>query len=639
MEKQTFAIKIALLICAALYPALKSHAKPTKTPVRVAVWDTGPSTTKRLTSDQWAQKDGWERKTGRQKASAFLGDAVMSNGRVLAVLCKQGVSVDVYGIGGDEPILRAQLRLQSLAGDPATRLKRVVLVENTRAAVRLEATFQTTRDDSITAGFRLKRGGIFVEARPGPGAGGLRVESPGRFVVLPDFFADDILIDAAKIPVAKTEIPSENLLMHLTGDGNAIAMCVFENSDQDVRVTFEEEGGHRYISGSEIRFGEQRKIWVALLESPGIWHAFDVMDDDGGKIKPLSWRTPFAAQWRVDFSRQNDLVDSWEMVFPTKDRNGYVKASWLPSSPNGGVTSKTASGEVDVDAYQQGGPASERLGLDRKRWTTVLGRFEYPCWTDHDGQGHVQPLKHDKLTFAGPGVIYPINRLPGTPIDQFTAVDVLRDTLGVGPCEYILKVESQQQDHVGRATCHVRRLLNEIYENKQQKDKRLDIETYLSDGMDFVKHIRQRISEYIQFGHEMHDYLDSQKKAHPELEESLSELESIVGELDERLEARRNGIKTISYVAQLNDGFRDDLLSYDGPDTLDRLKAYTDRLTQVGGEQDELVGECRWIVRSLRQRAALAMATDPRFADIAREIRARTQLVLLKPAAYEGARH
>ena len=181
---------------------------------------------------------------------------------------------------------------------------------------------------SITAGFRLKRGGIFVEARPGPGAGGLRVESPGRFVVLPDFFADDILIDAAKIPVAETEIPSENLLMHLTGDGNAIAMCVFENSDQDVRVTFEEEGGHRYISGSEIRFGEQRKIWVALLESPGIWHAFDVMDDDGGKIKPLSWRTPFAAQWRVDFSRQNDLVDSWEMVFPTKDRNGYVKASW-----------------------------------------------------------------------------------------------------------------------------------------------------------------------------------------------------------------------------------------------------------------------------------------------------------------------
>jgi hypothetical protein len=33
------------------------------------------------------------------------------------------------------------------------------------------------------------------------------------------------------------------------------------------------------------------------------------------------------------------------------------------------------------------------------------------------------------------------------------------------------------------------------------------------------------------------------------------------------------------------------------------------------------------------------MAVDPNFSEIGKEIRARTQQVLLKPSAYEGARH
>ncbi len=256
--------------------------------------------------------------------------------------------------------------------------------------------------------------------------------------------------------------------------------------------------------------------------------------------------------------------------------------------------------------------------------------------------GYIQPIKHKRredVMFRGPAVIYPINRLPETPIDTFTTVDVMRGTLGVGPCEYLLNVEGQKQDHVGRATCHVRRLLNEIYQNKQQKSKQKEIDIYLNDALDFVKHIRDRINLYIKFGREMTDYLAEQKKNHPDLEKPLTEMENIVAQLDERLSARQEGIKSVEYVVALNDGFRKTLLKYDGPDSLTRLKKFTDALTGVGGSQDGLVGECRWIVRALRQRAALTMAVDPRFAEIAKEIRTRTQVVLLKPSAYEGARH
>ncbi len=609
-------------------------------PARIEVWDTKSPLANRLSSADWTAKDAWEQKARNQKAPSFQGDAVMSNGRILVVVRKRASAADVYSVASAEPVQRVQLRLQTLKGTPAARLQRVALVENTRSAVRLETVYETDEGDSVSASFRLKRGAVALEASPGAGAGRLRVDVSVRYVVLPDFFADDILIDATKIPVASAEIPSENFLLHMTGEGNSIAMCVFENRDQDVQVTFAGEGDRRIATGSDIRFGKDGKVWVALLEGPGIWHAFDVKEEDAGQIMPLEWKMPFAAQWRTDFTRRNELTDSWEMLYPAKDGDGYIKPTWLPGA-SGGKPSVTATGEIDNDAYKAGGPASNRLGPERKRWITVLGRYSYPCWTDKEQMAHVQPLKHkrDDLMFRGPAVIYPINRLPQTPIDTYTTVDVVRGTLGVGPCEYLLSVEGQRQDHIGRATCHVRSLLNVIYENKQQTSQRKDIENYLGDALDFVKHIRNRIDLYIEFGGEMTKYLAAQKKAHPELSKPLTEMEQIVGQLDDRLSDRRDGIKSVEYVVKLNDGFRKNLLNYDGPDSISRLKQYTDSLTKVGGSQDGLVGECRWIVRTLRQRAALAMAVDPRFAETAKEIRARTQKVLLKPSAYEGARH
>ena len=635
-DRSLFGMQGMLLVIALLLSSTASGDVVQSSQGRIAVWDTRRPSARRMSSANLIEKTGWELISLNQTAASFRGDAVMTNGRILAVLRKQDSAVEVFS---DSGVYRVRLRLRTGSGEPAAHLERVALIENTRAAARVETVYRTAKGSTITSRFRIKKGGVSVEVEPGSGAGLLTIESPGRYVILPDFFADDILIDATEIPVPVIEAPSESFLLHLTGDGNAITMCVFENREQDVKVTLSEEDGQRIVTGSQIHFGDSRKIWVALLEAPQIWHALEIKDEDAKKLMPLDWKMPFAAQWRVDFTRRNDLTDSWEMLLPAKDGPGYVKPSWLPGGPQGGQPSRTASGEIDVDAYKMGGPASNRLGPDRKRWITVLGRYEYPCWSDKAGRGYLQPLQHKKLTFRGPAVIYPINRLPETPIDTYTTVDVVRETLGVGPCQHLLDVERQRQDHVGRATCHVRRLLNEIYKSGQQKSKRQEIETYLGDAMDFVTHIRDRIDLYFEFGREIRNDLVEWKKTSPEFEGRLTELEKIAMELDERMEARREQIKSPEFVAKLNENFRKDVLDYEGPDALKRLEKYTRALTQVGGSQDGLVGECRWIVRALRQRAALMMAVDPTFAAIATEIRAKTQKVLLKPSAYEGARH
>jgi hypothetical protein len=92
-------------------------------------------------------------------------------------------------------------------------------------------------------------------------------------------------------------------------------------------------------------------------------------------------------------------------------------------------------------------------------------------------------------------------------------------------------------------------------------------------------------------------------------------------------------------VIDLTDRFRKTVLDDEGDDALKKCTAITHAIVDVGGNQDELVGECRNAVKVLRERAGLAMAANPRAADVARELRDRTQKVLRNAASYEAPRH
>jgi hypothetical protein len=111
--------------------------------------------------------------------------------------------------------------------------------------------------------------------------------------------------------------------------------------------------------------------------------------------------------------------------------------------------------------------------------------------------------------------VYPINRVKSTPPDQFTALDLMRSTLGVGPCEYILDVEGQKENFKGAYTCSVRDRMTEIYDKGLQKAKKAEIEKMLGEGLDFVNHIRGRIEVYIAFGKECGPSSRSRRRATP----------------------------------------------------------------------------------------------------------------------------
>ncbi len=586
-----------------------------------AAWDTGQASAAPLSPEQVEAKTGWTVIARDQAQAAFKGDAVVSNGRILAVARKQGGGVEVYSLAAGNAVSRARLVLQGPGGDASARLERAALTENGKGGAVLEVSYKSSKGVALTAKFRLKRGDVSVETTPVAGVEKLRVECPTRFAVLPDFFADDVLIDARKIPIASAEVPSENFLMHLAGAGESIALAISEGREQEMRITLSGEGEKRTITGSEIAFGGKKRIWLALLEGPGIWHSVDLKKEDSQKVIPLEWKMPFVAQWRVDFSRPNDLVDGWDMLLQNKKGHDYIKPAWF------------------------GGPAEDVNDATRRRFTEVLGFFPYPAWSDPERRGYLQPLEITtrtkfitQLTYQGPVVIYPLNRLKETPPEAFTVIDVARNALGMGPCEYVLDLENQKQEYKGLATCNTREKLLEIYQKGEQKAKRAEVEKYLDDVVLFVKHIRGRITQYVDFGHKVREYLAAQKKAHPELKDPITELKKIAEEVDARFQEREERIQSPSRVEAMNADFRKAVLEADGPEALERCKKYSDDLVRIGGNQDKLVSECRWVARTLRQRAGLMVAVDPRMDAIANEVRARSQEVLLKPSWHERAR-
>ena len=399
--------------------------------------------------------------------------------------------------------------------------------------------------------------------------------------------------------------------MQLVGDGDAVVLSVSADRGDNFRIGLSGEGKDRVVARSEIPYGKAAKTWVAVIEGPGVWHQRDVAKDEAGKIVEVGWKMPCPAQWRVDWRRADGLTDSWEMLLQ-RAGGQFDKPGWF------------------ADA--------QTVPADRKRWTTVFGSIQYPCWIDKEGQGWFQPLK-EHVSFQGPSLIYPINRVKGTPLGTFTVADIMRATLGVGPCEYILDLEGQTTWYKGRATCSTRDVLRGIYSRKEQKAKRAEVEKALDNVVLFVKVMRARIEQYVDWSHTMLAYLDTQKKAHPELADFFADMEAATKKIEANVDRRRAEIKTPQYVVDLTDKFRKELLDDESDGAFPKVKEITEQIVGVGGNQDELTGESRLAVKVLRQKAGLAMAGNPRTAEIAREIRKRCQEIMRNGSSYESPRH
>jgi len=317
----------------------------------------------------------------------FAGSPVLMNDKIVAVLGKDSPELDLYSrqISG----VKFCATLQPVCDGGATfRRTGVAIRQNSRSAVEIEVEFRSPRNQLRKITYELAAGAAFVKTTAGEGVERLRVKAPCRFAILPDFFGDDILVDAAAIPVSRAELPSENFLLHMIPGGNMIVMTVSESRDADIAVTLSDRGP-RQIVASDVSYGKKPRIWIAVLADRGIWHEHAVALADADKTIGLEWKMPFPALWRVDWSTADKMTESWEMLLQQPDGK-YVMQGWFGQNEAEGQSFGKEFGPRD---WNKPG---------RKRWNPVLGGFSFPTWIERDGRGWLQPLKERRYAEGGP---------------------------------------------------------------------------------------------------------------------------------------------------------------------------------------------------------------------------------------------
>jgi hypothetical protein len=565
----------------------------------------------------------------------FTGCPVLVTDKIAAVVGQDSAEVAVYSRHAAGMTLCATLQ-PVCDGIAEFRRTGIAIRQNSRSAVAIEVEFRTPRGQLRHITYELSAAAAFVKTTAGEGVERLRVKAPCRFAVLPDYFGDDILVDAAAIPAARADLPSENFLLHMIPGGDLIVMTVSEAREDDIAVALS-AGPPRQIAASDISYGKKPHIWVAVMADRGIWHEHRVALTDADKTIELKWKMPFPALWRVDWSTVDKMTESWEMLLQQPDGK-FVMQGWFGQNEAEGQSFGSEFGPRD---WNKPG---------RKRWNPVLGAFSFPTWIQSDGSGWLQPLKERRyaeggpiFNFAGPVVVYPLDRAMTapfiTPLDKLTVVDLVRMTLGVGPCQYILDLEGQKRNSQGVATCYARDVINAIYKEGSQLQNRAEIERQLDAAVAFISNVRQRIDLYVQFGREMRGYLEQQKRRDPRSAAFCDELLAITRRLDQMFEQKRTGIRTPAFARQCAEDFRQKLLTSTEKDAYRRCEAEMAAFTSIGGAQDGLVASCRMIVKTLRQRAGLALAMNPELKDVAAEVRTRTQAMLRNPTPYEAPRH
>jgi hypothetical protein len=168
-------------------------------------------------------------------------------------------------------------------------------------------------------------------------------------------------------------------------------------------------------------------------------------------VRALGWTMPYPAQWRVDFApNKGGMARSSEMVapYPVKGAGSVMKGprdvQWKFIKPKYRWLS---DGEKAEDRARR----FEAAQAFRKTGGEELPASLGTCWVDEQGHGFIRPKNEEYAVVA-----YPLDRGDrgrGTPLTAFTVTDLVRATLGVGPCEYILDVKGQRLATPGVYTC------------------------------------------------------------------------------------------------------------------------------------------------------------------------------------------
>lgn len=526
----------SIVLCAA---AASLPAGQARSPL-ARLFDTGSRSKEPLSADALTRKAGWKLIPEGNVTHRFSGEAVLWNGSLAVVVRPKGGDIEVYSIAAGAR-LRASVTCAAGRSSTAAGLTKLDIVENAPSAVTVAATFGAPASAAIK--LRLTTGVSILEIQAPRRASTLNVVTRARYVVVPDFFADDMVFgpDAP----ASVPLPAENFFLNLVDGGSAIVMCVWQPRRLGASATIVKSTKGAYRCSSRIDCAGGKSVWLAFLEGSGIWH--EGPRHSGLKRDKSGWKPPFPAKWRCSQVKRTGFASSWD----------------LAPAP----TTKPSSGKID-----------------------------------------------------GPVVVYPIDRVLATPLTVYCPTDVLRNTLGVGPCEHILTTEGLATPS-NPTPDNVMTWVQRQFKRKRGRASAEEVRKRLREMTEHVGRARARIGQYGDLAGAVLAICREKSPLPPAAAGLSTTAERIRKTVEEGLQAAGPSQRVAALAGEVLA-----LIPKEGAaGECERLAA---QLRAIGAAQSRTLSKCRMAACWLRQQCVMAARRDRKISALTEKIQDRVERVL-----------
>ncbi|HLY10767.1 MAG TPA: hypothetical protein VKW04_15800, partial [Planctomycetota bacterium] len=440
-----------------------------------------------------------------------------------------------------------------------------------------------------------------------------------------------------------------------------------------VDLLFTGEGNARRVSASRIEF-QKKPVYVGILEHPGLWQDEDAQALQAYTPTPIAWKRPFEARWRGDFIlAPGKSMDDW----PTRDQSFEFQSTTTPRADQWWKSSTDAMDARFAAAASNSNP---------KKWWERGDENNPSIWQESLADFFIYPavLKGDEVRLclyadrkarelaakatqrarkvdpAAPEVrppnvydrvlIYPVARLPATPVSFYTPVDLMREILGAGPCEYVLDLAGVKPRPAGGdrpilsyATCglwndHISPILSHLKKDPQGVIQPLDEKTkaHLIQALEemwyFVHAVHDRLREYKQWGQAAADFCAQEAEKNP----SLKPTADVLGAKLARLNA---DVGQHKFEGPGSEAYWKDrvpaIIKLVQEDQYPEIGSIS-QIRDLGNIQDERVSRCRQYVKGILQDILIQDGTSPELRAFTAELRDRCHRILRSMHPKEG---
>jgi hypothetical protein len=278
--------------------------------------------------------------------------------------------------------------------------------------------------------------------------------------------------------------------------------------------------------------------------------------------------------------------------------------------------------------------------------TTWMYRYQemfWPCWFDRD-DGFVR-LSRRFLEATGPiesVLVYPSDRKRETPLGVLTPVDIVRDALGVGPCEYVLDREGLQgrsantgRKNFGRGVCDTTTPIEYLFIRGLEARESALIGHLLDDILADNRAINARVLEFRAFGKDLAELCAAIRREGPGGGPLPDEAEKCARAVEALYQDKLPTIKNPARAAQAAQRIRELAARHD-PENLGECKTLTYELRDIAGTQHHMIGDYRVMVKRLRQQVAICGAEDSSAAKMAARVRKLAAQILRRKYGVEA---